>query len=97
MADPIIRARIPEDLLQLVKNEASRLETSESEIVRAALSQYFYADNAMQGPDAGFLAAKKQAMRLSHAVIAAGLDQMPEDLESAVLWADELHQRRTNK
>lgn len=97
MADPKITGRIPEDLLQLLHDEANRLGVSTSEIIRTALSQYFYGDSLLQGPDAGFASARQLAIRLASAMVAAGAEQMPSNLEEAARWCNDVHMRRQQK
>ena len=92
MANPRVECRVSEDVKRLLEQRAEQDGISPSDLMRDALVQYLYGgtQSTLQGPDAGFIAARKQAHRIAMAAIAYAFEQMPESFEDAKAWADDI-------
>lgn len=91
--NPRIEARVPHDIQQLLKQRSEQDGITPSELIRDALVQYLYGGtqgSMLQGTDAGFQSARKQAHRIAMAALAYAFEQMPDDFEEAKVWADEI-------
>ena len=84
-----VQARLTDDLLGLLQEKCEQKGLTNSDVVRSALELYFYGTTAsLQGPDAGFLAARKRAHQLAQVALAVAFDTIPEDYEEAVVWCE---------
>jgi hypothetical protein len=87
--NPKIEARVPEEIERLVKNRAEKDNVTVSDIVRDALSLYFFGNGSLQGVDQGFLAARKIATKLAITALRQAMDIIPNNLEEAQAWCEE--------
>lgn len=79
--DPIC-ARLPHDLDAAVRMRATSEGLSPSEMLRAIVSQFIYAE--VPATSEGYLQARALAARLAHEALARTLAQMPDNYDEAL-------------
>lgn len=95
-ADGRISVRLTEDLMMMLTNDAKQHGLSPSDIVREALSQYYYGatGSTLSGIDAGYESARRLAKQLALAAVTIGLEQMPEDPVEGREWIRAVQTRK---
>ena len=87
--NPKIEARVPEEIERLVRRRAEQDNVTVSDIVRDALSLYFFGNISIQGVDQGFIAARQIATKLAITAVRQAMDLIPTDFDEAQAWCNE--------
>lgn len=91
-----LQAQIPDDLHAMIIGECQRDGLSTSELVRKALTFYFFGQQQL-GPDAGYMQARAIATKLAHTAVSVALAMIPQTYEDAVAWMASLHPGRRDE